>query len=194
VTRRVTDWSKPSGLRTATLLMAVVVVGAGLRMAGLPIVAAGIFMSWITVAIVMHHMAVARSAGATAMATAVTHRPLEQYPVRLPADRFAYGPTWQIKFLPPARKVQAPGVLCAAPGEIVFVPSRRRDVDRAWRTTNAEIDVVSVWINKRACVVRVRGDDDRGQFVVYMEPAFVRSALSGFARVTEPPARVGAGG
>lgn len=130
----------------------------------------------IIVGLLVNHQNLSRRAGAVAQDPSA----LETYAVTIPARRVAPGRAMQLKFSPAMRKVFAPGLLCAAPGRLGFIPSRPKDAPKRWE---GAVDGVSLARTLNETTVRVRGADGPVQFVINLPRDKVETALAPYLPV-----------
>jgi hypothetical protein len=111
---------------------------------------------------------------------------LARFALRLPAERWAYGPAFQLRLLPGVRRQYAPGVLGVGGGEVGFVPSDPAKAGLAWSGRPAAVELSPF---AQATIVRVRTADPehRAQFVIQRPVAAVRASLQALVPV-EPAA------
>jgi hypothetical protein len=171
---------KPAVVLVAQLV-GLVVVAVGLAAATGVVAGPVVLASMVGVALVVRHAAERRVTGAEERAPGLM---ASTYDIYMPVDRMAVGPSFQVRFLPPARDVWAAGVLCAARGKLGFIPSKERHAGRAWSGPVDRVEVHGMPA-LRVTIVRAHGPSGSAQFAVQQPADAIRAALSPYVALVE---------
>lgn len=154
------------------LFVGLFVIGGALLAAGVPMAPVVLMLSGVGAALLIEGQSNRRFDRVAVLEPGA----LDPYPVRLPVERWRFGPTWQFRILPWTRRHWAPGVLGVGYGEVRFVPAKAKKRSFAWtsRPTSVEIEKVL-----RACVVRFHdAGGPAAQFTIQQPADVVRGHLA----------------
>jgi len=144
----------------------VVAVAAGAPLAPVVLVVAGIGAALLLKAVADRKFE---------RAEALDPGALDAYPIRVPAERWPVGPTFQFRLLPATRRGWAPGILGVGFDAVRFVPSSPAKAALAWSGRPTKVEVVKVM---QAAVVRFETADGTAQFSLQQPAETVRAQLA----------------
>ena len=171
------DAKAPSILWLALALAAVVGAAVLLAIAGVPPAGVSIAAAAVGAALVVGFTTRRR----TAMASGRDPETVAMFPFRIAAERVDPDRI-QPRFLPPTSRVYAAGLLCAAPGQVRFVPAKERADGRAFDARPDRVEVRGGL--GRTSLVHVTSGERRARFSVNLPPDDLATHLRAYLPVT----------